>query len=268
MMSYGNASADLGSARSDFRRQLPIYAALLAVYAILIFATYALVPLEMLQPAGAPAPTPELPGWQLGLINAAVVTLLYGLLGMAGYWLARKLGMPGIVRIGATPREWGLVPLALGAAVGLGLVVTDRVFAVIGDWSGFGHPAFPLSVLASGTAGIGEEIIFRLFVLSLWAFLLNLVLGRIGASGVAFWAGNAIAALAFAAAHLPTAMMLLNVATPADLPGIVLAELLLLNGIIGLVCGWQFRRVGLVAAVGVHFWADIVWHVLLPLSGL
>jgi len=34
---------------------------------------------------------------------------------------------------------------------------------------------------------------------------------------------------------------------------------------VALVAGERCRRDGLVAAMGVHFWADIVWHVIWPL---
>ena len=267
-MAGGDARAAVRAAPAKSRHQLSIYAALLGAYALLVFGTYVLFPLDMLAPGASASPASQLSGWQLGLINAAVVTLLYGLLGLAGYWLARRLGLPGILRDGATPREWGLVPLAIGAAAGVALIAADRLFASSGDWPGFAHPAFPLSIFASGAAGIGEEVLFRLIVLSLWASILNLGLGRIGAGEVAFWVGNAIAALAFAAGHLPAVVVLLDAPSPADLPAIALAEVFVLNGVVGLICGWQFRRVGLVGAVGVHFWADVVWHVIFPLSGV
>ena len=75
------------------------------------------------------------------------------------------------------------------------------------------------------------------------------------------WA-NVIAALAFAAGHLPAAMYLLNVQSPLELPVVVLAELAVLNGLVELVAGERYMRDGLVAAMGVHFWADVVWHVV------
>lgn len=50
--------------------------------------------------------------------------------------------------------------------------------AALGRWSGFPHPELPYSIIASASAGIGEEIMFRSFVLGLWAFLGNLFLWR------------------------------------------------------------------------------------------
>jgi membrane protease YdiL (CAAX protease family) len=82
------------------------------------------------------------------------------------------------------------------------------------------------------------------------------------------WIANVIAALAFGAAHLPAAALLVGVSSPAQLPPLVLGEIFLINGIIGLAAGQRAMRDGLVAAMGVHFWADIVWHAVWPLLGL
>jgi len=74
--------------------------------------------------------------------------------------------------------------------------------------------------------------------------------------------------LAFSAGHLPAAMIILGVSTPGAIPVPILLELFALNGLMGLVAGERYMRQGLVAAIGVHFWADIVWHVLWPLIGI
>jgi len=249
------------------RKQLAILAALVGINALLAFLTYAIFPLEQLAPgqAGMPSATVNIPPWLLGLAYAGIIIVLYGLLGLAGYWFAKKLGLPGVFREGAGWKEWLWRPLAIGLALGLLVVLVDRGFASLGDWQGFPHPPFPFSIVASATAGIGEEILFRAFVLGLWAFLLNLVLRRRGMTGVALGIANVIAALAFGAGHLPGVMVMLGVSSLNAFPPLALGELFLLNGIIGLVAGERYLKVGLVAAVGVHFWTDIVWHVVWPL---
>jgi hypothetical protein len=146
-------------------------------------------------------------------------------------------------------------------------VIVERVFMAAGMGEGFPHPAFPFSIIASATAGIGEEILSRSFFMGLWAFLLNLLLRRWGATNVALWAGNIIAALAFSATHIPGVMVILGVTSPAEIPVFMLLEIFLLNGVLSLVAGERYMRDGLVAAMGVHFWVDIVWHVIYPLIG-
>jgi hypothetical protein len=49
------------------------------------------------------------------------------------------------------------------------------------------------------------------------------------------------------------------------IPLVFLAEILLLNGLLSLVAAYYFRESGFLAAVGVHFWTDMVWHVLFGL---
>jgi len=36
----------------------------------------------------------------------------------------------------------------------------------------------------------------------------------------------------------------------------------LLNGLMSIFAAYYFRKYGFLAPVGIHFWADIVWHVL------
>jgi len=245
--------------------------ALLIVYAALAFLTYATGLANELMP-GQELP-PEMtrwPGWVFGLANAGIVLVVYGLMGLVGLYIARRLGLPGVIRLGAGCRRLFWAPLGLGVVVGIVMAAADAAFAAVGTGrDGLLHPAFPMSLIASASAGIGEEIAFRLFVMSLWAGLLNLVLGPLGKRRWALWGGNGLAALAFAAAHLPAVMFMLGAETLAAVPPLLMAEVFLLNGIVGVVAGERYARDGLVAAAGVHFWADVIWHVLWPpLAGL
>lgn len=43
---------------------------------------------------------------------------------------------------------------------------------------------------------------------------------------------------------------------------ILLVLIIVGNSLIGLPAAWLFRKYGFLAAVGMHFWTDIVWHVL------
>ena len=250
------------------KKQLTILGSFVLLYTLLVLLTYLVFPIEQLLPEGAEAPSLPLPGWAFGLANAGITLVVYGILGLAGYWFAGRLGLPGVYRPGAGWRQWLGIPLLLGLVVGALIVVIDQLLAAAANRQGFPHPQFPLSIFASATAGIGEEILFRSFVLGLWAFLANLILRRWGAKQVALWIGNVIAALAFSAAHLPSAMTILGVATPGAIPASILLELFILNSLLGLVAGERYMRQGLVAAIGVHFWADIVWHVIWPLVAI
>lgn len=241
-------------------------AVFLLIYALLVFISSWTTSADQLVPPGTlPDRGTELPQWQFAVVSAGIVFVLYGVLGTAGFFFARKLELPGIYREEAGCNAWFRTPLLLGASLGVVCVLIDRVISLAYSVEGLPHPDFPLSLLASGSAGIGEEVMFRGFVLGLWALILNWLLRRWKARRAALWIANAIAALAFSAAHLPSAMLLLGVSSPAELPGWVMVEGLLINGVLGLVAGERYIRDGLVTAMGVHFWADVVWHVVWPL---
>ncbi len=181
-------------------------------------------------------------------------------------WLAfgspRKLGLPAVYSADRNWRRWFIVPLVLGLACGGFVVVGDVLFAPINGFGRFPHPQFPLSIIASISAGIGEEIMFRGFVFGLWGFLLNWLFKRFNGHTVALWVANIIAALAFGAGHLGTILVLTGASSLTELSPILLAEVFILNGTVGLIAGERYMKDGLIAASGVHFWADVVFHVM------
>ncbi|MGD2158688.1 MAG: CPBP family glutamic-type intramembrane protease [Anaerolineales bacterium] len=248
------------------RKQIIIFFVLLVVYAICAFLTYALFADQLAASVGVPMPDLGVSDTIIGLANAGIVLVLYGILGLAGFWFARKLELPGIYREDGNWRRWALTPLGLGALCGLVLIIGDLIFANFNDFGRFPHPGFPVSVLASISAGIGEEIAFRGFVFGLWGLLLYWALRRFNVRSTALWVANILAALAFGAGHLGSAIALTNAITIADLNPFLMAEILLLNGIVGLVAGDQYIKEGLVAAAGVHIWTDMFWHVLWGLT--
>jgi hypothetical protein len=244
------------------RKQLTVFFIMLAVNALCAFLGYTFFLDQMTAFANTPMPDMGVPPVILGLANAGIVMVMYGLLGLAGYWFARKLGLPGIFSPDGNARRWFLIPMGLGLICGVLLVGADLLFAGVNGVGRLPHPAFPSSILASISAGIGEEVIFRLFVFGLWAFILNWLLKRFNGRTAALWIANVIAALAFGAGHFGSAMLLTGASSIAELNPLLIVELFVLNGIIGLAAGERFMKDGLVAASGVHFWTDVVFHVL------
>lgn len=248
------------------RRSWLIFIFLLSINALMAFLTFVLGLADEMAAAGpATASTPDVPRWVLGLANAGLILAVYGSLGSLGLRLSSRIGLAGVFREDASRRELFLNPMLIGVLIGIFFIIGDRAFSSAAGWEGFSHPTFPSSLIASATAGIGEEILFRMFLLSLWAFLFNLILKRWNQTGLALWMGNVIAAFVFAAAHIPSVMFLLGARTFSEIPTVTLVELLVLNSVLGLIAGDRYIKIGLVAAVGVHFWADIVWHVAYPL---
>ena len=249
------------------RKQFPVFLVLLAVNALCAFLTYTFFVDQLAATAGVPMPDMGVPDSVLGLANAGIVLVLYGLFGLAGYWFARKLGLPGIFSQDGNWRRWFLIPGLAGLACGAVVVLVDVLFAPINSFGRIVHPGFPVSILGSIGAGIGEEIIFRGFVFGLWGFILNGLFKRFNGRSLALWAANIIAAFGFAGGHLGTIMALTGAASFADLNPIFLVEIFLINGLVGIVAGERYMKDGLIAASGVHFWTDIVFHVIWGLLG-
>jgi len=244
------------------RFQRIVFAGLLLLYALSAFLTYTFFMDQMALSAGVPLPETEISPLVLGLAYAGIVIVFYGLLGLIGSWFATRLELPGIYSLDGNFRRWFVIPLAIGIACGLLITLGDLLFSSINGFGRLVHPPFPVSILASVAAGIGEEILFRGFVFGLWAVLLNWLFKRFNRRSLALWSANLIAALAFGASHLGTLFVLTGSSTLNELNPILLMEVFLLNGMIGLAAGDRYMKDGLVAAVGVHFWTDIVFHVI------
>jgi membrane protease YdiL (CAAX protease family) len=247
----------------DKRRHRSILIMFLLISALLAFVYYLFVPFDQFLPAELLQATPlDLPMWILGLANAGIIIVVYSGLGLAGIWLASRVMLPGVYRERAGWKGWVITPLFYGVISGVLLVAGVYLFTSIAAGMDFPHPPFPAYLLMSATAAVNEEVLYRLFLMSLWVFLLNLALRRLDVKRISLWIANLIATLVFAAAHLPGAMLLLGVNSPADIPVPIMLEILILNSVVGFIAGWQYMRNGLVGAIGVHFWADVIFHSL------
>ena len=57
-------------------------------------------------------------------------------------------------------------------------------------------------------------------------------------------------------------MALFEFGSVSEVPPALLAEMILLNGVLSLFAAYYFRKYGFLAPVGIHFWTDVVWHVV------
>lgn len=211
---------------------------------------------EMLTASGSPMPL-----WTVALVNVLSTLIIYGGLGFLGLFLAGKLGFAQIWDQNVNNRQRFLVPALIGAGLGVFLILSDTAFAPFNGIGYLEHPAFPSSIFASITAGIGEEIIFRLFFISFWVWIISRLILKGRSQNTVFWVMAVISALVFSAGHLPSVMALYHLELSALSPVFYL-EIILLNGTLSMFAAYYMRKYGFLAAVGIHFWADIVWHVI------
>lgn len=109
--------------------------------------------------------------------------------------------------------------------------------------------------------GITEELLMRLFLFSLVAWLLGKVWrGERGyPSAGAFWTTNCVIAVLFAVGHLPATQSLAPL-TPA-----IVVRSLIMNGAASLTFGYLFWRRGLEAAMVAHACAHVGLQIVGPL---
>jgi len=146
---------------------------------------------------------------------------------------------------------------SLGAVV-LGLSFAFQPYLPEGFAEMSGGITWWQGLLASFYGGIAEELMLRLFVMSVMALVLRFLFARSRTDlpdGI-FWAANVGSAVLFGLGHLPAVMGLM------EITGVLVAYAILLNGILGVNFGWLFRKYGIEAAMLAHFTADIVLHVI------
>ncbi|OGG00641.1 hypothetical protein A2Y99_05355 [Candidatus Gottesmanbacteria bacterium RBG_13_37_7] len=198
----------------------------------------------------------------MALANFGLIFVGYGLLGLLGYFLSRKNGWPGIYKIGESWKNLLINPLKWGVVGGLFIIIGSRFFQLFHNLGELPHPTFPYSIAASFAAGIDEELLMRLLLMSFWAWILNLVFKRLNRKYFTDWIAVVIAAFVFGISHLAGPVYTFGFTSFSQIPVIFIVEMSVLNGFVGVVTGRQMIKYGFIAAVGVHFWADIVWHVI------
>ena len=104
-------------------------------------------------------------------------------------------------------------------------------------------------------SSILEEVVFRLLIMSVVAWAVFRLSRR---ERLSFAIGLAVSALAFGLAHLPPWLSL------AHGTAILIATVLLLNGIGGVLFGSIFWRWGLPYAIACHFAGDVVIQTVAP----
>lgn len=207
-------------------------------------------------------------GWLLAFGVMLQTTLLYMVIRL-GLTLgpAVDLGWPPLVGwhdgTRSARRAFGALAMAtllaavaaLALAIALALTIALRNGAATEQLE---SPFTPWAVgLASVGAGIYEEVLFRLGVMTVVVWLLSRFRMGVTHPVAIVWIANCVAALLFGAAHLRL------IGTGAATLGVV-AFILGANGIVGLMCGWLFWRKGLIAAMTAHAVFDLVLKVLLP----
>ena len=160
------------------------------------------------------------------------------------------------------------ISIGLGILAGILIIGLDYLFFFAGvtinvTQASINPPAWQ-GFLASFYGGINEEVLLRLFVMTLIAWIIFKIKktdeGKPTNAGM--WLAIVLAAIIFGAGHLP-AVIAITTLTP-----LVIVRTITLNAVGGIIFGWLYWKKGLESAMISHFSADIVLHVMLPLIAL
>ena len=201
----------------------------------------------------------------LGLVSA-VQAAGYGIvLGAAGILLGKKTGLWKDEK--TITKKPFMITIGISVIGGLALILPDILFfgkfsQVVMD-SYAVKPTIPYMLAAVLYGGVIEEVMLRLFMMSLIAFMLHKLFWRKRETTpvAALVLANILSAILFAAGHLPGTAMLLGI-TP-----MILLRCFLLNGGFGLLFGWLYRKYGLrysmLAHGGCHIISKLIWILFL-----
>jgi len=243
------------------------------LFAASLFSAIVVLPyaLELEKGVLASSPMPLKVIIAVSIVQSAVLFAAFIFVGLN---LSRKvgLGLPLVEKWlegKALKKELAAVlrsSITLGALAGIAIVGLDFVFFHLGAPISLGQAEPPvwMGLLASFYGGIGEEIMMRLFLMTVLVWLSYKISktadGKPTTTGI--WAAIILSSVLFGLGHLP-ATAAITAITP-----LVLARALLLNGVGGVLFGWLYWKKGLESAIAAHFTADIVLHVILPLLAL
>ena len=197
----------------------------------------------------------------LGIVTA-VQSAGYGLiLGAIGILLSKQIGLwKDEIKF----EKKQIIETAVIALIGgMAMILLDIWF--FGNYSQVILDSYKIKptlayILASVTYGaVIEEVMLRLFFMSLIAFVLHRLFEKNSeqVSDIIFIIANIIAALLFAASHLPATEMLIG------LSPMIVFRCFLLNGSLGILFGRLYRKYGLHYAMlahgGCHIVSKLIW---------
>jgi hypothetical protein len=218
--------------------------------------------------------TLPMPLYQLIIIQILANSIVFGLLIGGGLYFATRigLGLPFLesrIQKTAPPGNFkSIVFLAAGIGILAALVIILLDLLIFDPFLTSEGIEIPESIqpepwkgfLASFYGGITEELLLRLFMLTLFAwlgrFMSRTTEGR--PTLCILWTANILAALVFGLGHLPA-----TAAMGLPLNALVITRGLVLNGAAGLAFGWLYWSYGLESAMIAHFSADVILHVIL-----
>ena len=200
--------------------------------------------------AGVPAP--------LMVLNPLLLLAVLALVGAAAapraQLVSRVASRASGLEVSLLPPGW-LAALAMGIGAGIAIALADHLTRGLWQPAPFRPPSLVESWNVTATivgvlyGGVVEEVLMRWGLMSLIVLVAWKMFARRAAAPppAAIWTGIVLAALVFAAGHLPVLM-----ATGAEIASPLLFRTLFWNALLGLLFGWLFATRDLESAMLAH----------------
>ena len=173
--------------------------------------------------------------------------------GWVGVYLGRGTGFSGMWQKDISPIKRFIEPAMIGAGIGVLAVVFDLLQPLGGE----SLIRFPASLVAYPLAAILEEIIFRLFLTTVFVWIFSNVLLRGKWQDVVFWVVNVFLALFYTLSQLSQYQSYV-----ADLDLIVLARFFVVIAVFFILSAFYYRRYGFLSAILMHLGYFLVWSIV------
>lgn len=194
-------------------------------------------------------------------VSVAQVSLYGAIFAGIGIILSNKIGLWKKFEVNKKAILGVIIISIIG---GLSLSIVDRY--VLGSFidpvlhSYDNKPTIEYIIATFTYGGVYEEILMRLFLMSLFSWIIAKIFYRKEKEipVKVFIISNIIAALLFAAGHIPS-----TIQTFGYIDGLILFRCFLMNGAFGIAFGWLYRKYGIgysmLAHFGAHLISKIIW---------
>ena len=195
----------------------------------------------------------------LGLASMIQYGITFGLiLAIIGILLSKKINLWNDFKL---DKKAIITTIIITIIAALLLFPGDKlIFGSINNWVAEQYTIKPTIYKMIGellVGGIIEEVMMRLFFMSLVVFIISKVLKKKEIPTIVFIIANILAALLFAAGHLPTT------ATMTTLTPIMIFRCFLFNGGIGLAFGYLYRKYNIRYAMISHGLSHLIADILM-----
>ena len=201
---------------------------------------------------------------QVGSIEIVIAittlqSLIYAIiLGLIGKIIAEKIGLWRKITFESKPLIYTAVASLVGGMIFIlaDVLLFGKLIPAVMD-SYLSKPTISYIIASITYGGVVEEVMLRLFFMSLIAFVISKLSKDKTVTDTHIIIANVLSALLFAAGHIPATVLSIGISP------IIVFRCFLMNGGFGLIFGRMYRKYGIQYAMlthaGVHIISKLIW---------